>query len=489
MLRFDRYLVAHDRTLDLASGQYVTFKKEPALRRSPRHQRSLASSLPAIFTAHDGHTLIDVEVERSRRVEVWEPWRPGPVPKRLASVVADFSEVIDVARLGAPRAFDAPLCSARQQAYVRRVLAREARLRGFVPIALDCLVALVAGTSLRLPAWLADRSCALFVDVPAVSRHAATLLLELARRDARPHVLIRTRRDDSGGLVQAPPLMIAVHEEIEAFGGVDAALVAMPDAKAEAAARWLWLLERLARERATPDRTLQLARVLAARDQPFEARALLETLATAPPPWAARAASVLSTINERAASRAGGWDMVDDFVDVLRLCQDTEDEQTALAKVGAFVRDRLQAASVAFLVREGTTPRVLTRVGSTAAAVDLAAKTIETGLPIAPAQPVGPVEATAPVRHASDVIGALWCRWSAGVPIAPRHASALLGVAAAAAAPSLRLAVARSAPVARVINQVPELVGESAAMAAVREAILRAAASPFPVIIEGESGR
>jgi transcriptional regulator with PAS, ATPase and Fis domain len=62
-----------------------------------------------------------------------------------------------------------------------------------------------------------------------------------------------------------------------------------------------------------------------------------------------------------------------------------------------------------------------------------------------------------------------------------------LGIAAAAAAPSLRLAQAKAAPPVRV-NAVPELVGESGIMAEVREAILRAAASPFPVVIEGESG-
>ena len=43
-------------------------------------------------------------------------------------------------------------------------------------------------------------------------------------------------------------------------------------------------------------------------------------------------------------------------------------------------------------------------------------------------------------------------------------------------------------PVAVRANPVPELIGESAAMVAVRDAIVRAAASPFPVVIEGESG-
>jgi DNA-binding NtrC family response regulator len=92
------------------------------------------------------------------------------------------------------------------------------------------------------------------------------------------------------------------------------------------------------------------------------------------------------------------------------------------------------------------------------------------------------------VRHAAEVIGALWCRWSAGMPVTPHQASTLLGVAAAAAAPSLRLVLSRIRPASSLANPVPELVGESQAMVAVRDAIVRAAASPFPVIIEGESG-
>ena len=104
-----------------------------------------------------------------------------------------------------------------------------------------------------------------------------------------------------------------------------------------------------------------------AREQPFEARAVLATVAPQATGLAARQAAAVAGIRERALERAAnrlggvqiaqgarGDDMVDDFVDVLRICQDIEDEQTALARVGAFLRDRLQAASVAFVVREGT---------------------------------------------------------------------------------------------------------------------------------------
>jgi transcriptional regulator with GAF, ATPase, and Fis domain len=478
MLRFDRYLVARDRALDLATGRAVE------LRRATR-----AGTPPALFHSRAGYTLIDVDLDcaNRRRVEVWESSVAGRAPKHLPTLVVAFAELLESARHGAPRAFDLPAVNARQVAYVRRVFAREARVRGWVPVALDLLAELIGKHPSRLPSWIADRSLVLFLDVPAMSRQAAVTLLHISRRDARPHVLVRTlvqqgEREFSRDGIASP---LCVHEEIEPLAPP---VAAPPDAGVEASARWRWLLDGLARGRPAPATTLHLARVLVARDQAFEARALAEGLSSADPPWREQAATLIAQMNDRAASRASrGWEMVDDFIDVLRLCQDVEDEQTALAKVGAFVRERLQAASVAFLVREGDTARVITRVGATIAAVDLAARTMATGVPVTPARTDGPAEAACPVRHAADVIGALWCRWSAGMPIAPAQAATLLGIAAAAAAPSVRLAMARAVPPTRE-TAVPELVGDSAAMSSVREAIVRAAASPFSVVIEGESG-
>jgi DNA-binding NtrC family response regulator len=481
MLRFDRYLITHDRALDLATGADVEVTRVREAQGALR-----------LFQTRGAQTLIDLDTADDRRVEVWEAWTAGAAPNVLPGLLVDFVEMLECARHGAPRALDLPTISHRQDAYIRRAFAREARTRGWVPVALDVLTMLIAGKGTRLPSWLADRSLVIFVDVPSVSKESALTLLHIARRDARPHVMVRTLRNGAamGFPFESSTAGLRVHEPVEPFGEAAPAAAGARslDAKAEARARWQWLLDGLARERASPDRALQLAKVLAAREQSFEARALLEPITRADTPWRVEATTALSEINERAASRTGrGWEMVDDFVDVLQMCQDIEDEQTALARVGTFVRDRLQASSVAFLVRDGQTPRVLTRVGSTVAGVDLAIKTMDTGVPIAPARTEGPVEATCPVRHATDVIGALWCRWSAGVPIAPRQAATLLNLAAAAVAPSVRLAMAKVAPPTRV-NPVPELVGESAIMAGVREAIVRAAASPFPVIIEGESG-
>jgi DNA-binding NtrC family response regulator len=261
------------------------------------------------------------------------------------------------------------------------------------------------------------------------------------------------------------------------------------------------MLQEAGEPSARAPRALALARVLAARDQPFEARALLGRLTAMGGVPAREASAIGASLTKTARARAGGrlgnrvalregerCEMVDDFVGVLEICQDIENEQVALARVGAFLRDRLQASSVAFVAREGPVSRVLARVGSESSGLELAMRSIETGVPIAPARDEGPTESACPVRHAAEVIGAVWCRWSAGMPVAGQHATSLMGIAAAATAPSVRLAAARALPAATKTNPVPELVGESAGMVAIREALVRAAASPFPVVIEGESG-
>ena len=479
MLRFDRYLLTHARALDLATGRSVDLER--AARPHP--------DVP-LLRSRGGRTLIDFEIVDGHRVEVWEHWVGHGQPRDLQSVAIDFAELLEGARLGAPRAFDLNPPLLRHAASVRRLLAREARVRGFVPLASEVLATSFRKHRYRSPPWMADRSVVVFVDATGVSEDAALALLHLARRDARPHVLVRTlpaRRACVFSIDRATRGFVLRDELAQLIPS--AANTGSAEASTEASARWQWLLDRLNGQRQSPARAIHLATVLLARDQLFEARALAESVAHAAPEWSSRAGALISAIDDRTRVRASkGWQMVDDFVGVLQLCQDVEDEQTALARVGAFLRERLQASSVAFVARDGVAARVLTRIGSSAAGIDLAVRTMETGVAVAPPRDEGPVESAAPVRHAAEVIGALWCRWSAGMPVAPQQAATLLGVAAAAAAPSLRLALSRLAPLTSRDNPIPDLVGESKAMIGVRDAIVRAAASPFPVVIEGESG-
>jgi DNA-binding NtrC family response regulator len=495
VLRFDRYLVVRARShpIDLATGQVVDVRRAPA--RGPQ---------ASLFDTRRGRTLIDLESSESERLEVWEPWAPPQRPLALGQELLNFTELLDCARHGEPRAFDLCARHARDHEYLKRALAREARLRGWVPISVELLGALAQHGPQATPLWLEDRSLVIFAQTPALSGEAVVALLRLARRDERPHVLVRT-------LARGPVSMTwpmgagsrvvrGVHESLVPYESLDSP-VATTSTAAEAFARWELLVADTTGDSNRSEKALALATVLATRDQPFEARALLATLGQVPPDLAARGLEVAHLLDsnsrrgaqERLEARSGhdssrGWEMVDDFVDVLRICQEVEDEQLTLARVGAFLRDRLQASSVAFVAWERGSSRVLARIGSNVADIRVALRSMEAGVPVGPDGAVGPVEASWPVRHGAEVIGAVWCRWSAGTPVAAPQATTLLGIVAAAVSPSVRLALLRAQPQPDRTNLVPELVGDSAAMLKVREAIVRAAASPFPVLIEGESG-
>jgi transcriptional regulator with GAF, ATPase, and Fis domain len=70
----------------------------------------------------------------------------------------------------------------------------------------------------------------------------------------------------------------------------------------------------------------------------------------------------------------------------------------------------------------------------------------------------------------------------------PADAAELLELAAIIAAPRLDGVLAAARDEAKGATEVPELLGVSEAMTTVRKAIVRAAAAPFAVLIEGESG-
>jgi transcriptional regulator with PAS, ATPase and Fis domain len=74
------------------------------------------------------------------------------------------------------------------------------------------------------------------------------------------------------------------------------------------------------------------------------------------------------------------------------------------------------------------------------------------------------------------------------VPLIHQDVASLLGLAATAAAPAVYEVGERLKTPHAYASLVPDLVGASAAMQGVRHAVMKAAVSPFPVLIEGESG-
>ena len=87
--------------------------------------------------------------------------------------------------------------------------------------------------------------------------------------------------------------------------------------------------------------------------------------------------------------------------------------------------------------------------------------------------------------YGGRTIGAIVARWPAGAAVDAAKTSTVLTMAAAAAAPSLASVAGRLGAAARLPDQI---LGVSGVMEDVRRAVDRAAAAPFPVLVEGESG-
>ena len=173
-------------------------------------------------------------------------------------------------------------------------------------------------------------------------------------------------------------------------------------------------------------------------------------------------------------------------VALLLLAQNDDDDDRALQGMGNHIRDAIGAARVDFQAETAgaVTPLVTAGGGATPA---LGGRALEAGNRVGPEEHEGISEAALPVRLAGRLLGALACRWPPG-RTPPEAVESDLAVAAAIAAPRLDALLASRADTACQTTAIPELVGESRGIVDVRRAVTRAAASPFAVLIEGESG-
>jgi len=177
------------------------------------------------------------------------------------------------------------------------------------------------------------------------------------------------------------------------------------------------------------------------------------------------------------------------IVEVLGVCQASDDEADVLRRVTAILRGRVRAVSVTCYGREQDLMMALASDGSKARAEEVARRAIDAGLPIAPTSTASGLEAAFPVRFAGACVGAVGCRWAADVPPDWPVVGAILAAACAAVAPCVRTEVDRRTAAAQAPDASSwELVGVSDAIATLRHEITRAARAPFNVIIEGESG-
>jgi len=176
---------------------------------------------------------------------------------------------------------------------------------------------------------------------------------------------------------------------------------------------------------------------------------------------------------------------LDHVVSILRVCQTAEEDAVVLKDVCVRVREHVHAAAVAIIaVREGQARRVAAD-GSTIDG-DIAARAVQAQVTIAPHRRDDRIEAAAPVMYAGSPIAAICARWTPGSTYDVSRAASVLTMTAAAAAPVVAIAIESrqsSSPAGD-----GDLLGVSASMTELRRHISLAAAAPFSVLIDGESG-
>jgi DNA-binding NtrC family response regulator/tetratricopeptide (TPR) repeat protein len=192
----------------------------------------------------------------------------------------------------------------------------------------------------------------------------------------------------------------------------------------------------------------------------------------------------VSTRAGRHGGAAAADPFVDELVEILRVCQTAADEIGLLKEVCARLRRHLHAAAVAFMAVRGARVDTMASEGSRIEG-EVAMRAVQAGITIAPHRLQDRIEAAAPIEYGGEPIGALCARWTIGSTYDTTRASAVLATSAAAAAPMLAAVAARQAVSDAGAS---ELLGVTAVMAALRQAVARAAAAPFAVLVDGESG-
>ncbi len=173
------------------------------------------------------------------------------------------------------------------------------------------------------------------------------------------------------------------------------------------------------------------------------------------------------------------------IAELLQCCQAAEEDAAVLTALAGRLRARLRATAVAFLASDqGQFVQLAGDGGRVDAA--MAARVHAVGQLVMPHQAGDRVEAGAPVRYAGRVIGLLVARWPPAATWDGDAVSMLLSTGAAAAGPAVSGAIQRRDAAAS--SRTSDLIGVSAAIRDVRNAIDRAAGAPFPVLILGESG-
>jgi DNA-binding NtrC family response regulator/tetratricopeptide (TPR) repeat protein len=232
-----------------------------------------------------------------------------------------------------------------------------------------------------------------------------------------------------------------------------------------------------------------------------------------PPLWRARLDAVRALVDDNGARRTAARAAVSAFirtsgalalqapstleprdvartvVELLNVCHQADDDDRALGKACAALRERLRAAGIAIFGELPGEERIAV-AGTFERGSEIVGRALSSGLSIAPLRGPRGIEAAAPVRYAGELLGALACRWALDADVEARALASLLEASAAALGPAVRAWLDRrnGAPLPGSATDQPELVAASPQMVDLGRSIHRAASAPYPVLVEGESG-
>ena len=236
---------------------------------------------------------------------------------------------------------------------------------------------------------------------------------------------------------------------------------------------WARALRRAGRVRESARELERLARMR--RVLPPLLRRAIETAAAPDADRPARDASVEDSASPAESSLAAR---------LVHLVFDESSDRDALQRLLGRLREELGATRID-LVSSDAGPASAIMTNGAGLAPGLGRRVLEAGIAIDAAD--SGREMGVPVRFGARLTAALVCRWALDRQ-APAAAQSVLALGAAIAAPRVDALLAEARTAARASTAVPELIGDSAAMADVRRAIERAARAPFAVLIEGDSG-
>ena len=171
---------------------------------------------------------------------------------------------------------------------------------------------------------------------------------------------------------------------------------------------------------------------------------------------------------------------------MLAIVQEHEDDREAIVKVMTSVAESLRTSRIELCSADAGPATAVVSVGS-GLATQLGSRVLEAGIVIGPEVAGAGGELGVPIRLGSRLLGAL-VRDGPSIGRRPAHASEVLELAAAILSPRVEAMQSVARGRGGRVHVDSRARGRERSDDEVRRAVTRAAAAPFAVLIEGESG-